>query len=174
MTDKVGILHPGEMGASIGAAARAAGHSVYWASQGRSAATAARAARAGLSDAESLEALARGCAVIFSVCPPEAAEALAERVLAAGFSGLYVDLNAIAPQRAARMARSMRAAGAELVDGGIIGGPAWQPGTVAYLSGPAAGRAAAYFEGSLLEPVVLGAEIGAASALKMCYAAYTK
>ena len=57
---------------------------------------------------------------------------------------------------------------------GRIGGPAWQPGTVAYLSGPVAGRAAACFAGSLLETVVLGPEIGKASALKMVYAAYSK
>ena len=68
----------------------------------------------------------------------------------------------------------MSEAGAEFVDGGLIGGPAWQPGTVAYLSGPVAGRAAACFAGSLLETVVLGPEIGKASALKMVYAAYSK
>lgn len=175
MTDNpLGILHPGEMGASIAAAAVAAGSRVYWASEGRSAASAARAARAGLQDAGSLDELARLCPVLLSVCPPEAAEAQSAAVLAAGFRGLYVDLNAIAPQRAARMAQAMQAAGAEFVDGGIIGGPAWQPGTVAYLSGLAAGRAAACFAGSLLETVVLGPEIGKASALKMVYAAYSK
>src|SRR5258706_6671960 len=95
--DQLGILHPGEMGASIGAAAVAAGIAVYWASEGRSAASAARAERAGLKDARRLEALARACPVIVSVCPPEAAEAVLAEALAAGFHGLYVDLNAIAP-----------------------------------------------------------------------------
>jgi len=171
---QIGLLHPGEMGASIGAAAVAAGNGVYWVAQGRSAASAARAQRAGLKAAGGLEELARACAVIVSVCPPEAAEAVLAGTLAAGFAGLYVDLNAIAPQRAARMAAALGAAGGELVDGSIIGGPAWKPGTTAYLSGPAAGRAAACFAGSPLETVVLGEAIGQASALKMCFSAYSK
>src|ERR1700704_5047899 len=107
----LGILHPGEMGASIGAAAAAAGNEVYWAAEGRSAASRARAGRAGLREAGRLADVARTCTVIVSVCPPEAAEALLTAVLAAGFQGLYVDLNAIAPQRARRMAEACAAAG---------------------------------------------------------------
>ena len=38
---RVGILHPGEMGAAVGAVARG---EVYWAPEGRSEATAARTA----------------------------------------------------------------------------------------------------------------------------------
>jgi 3-hydroxyisobutyrate dehydrogenase-like beta-hydroxyacid dehydrogenase len=132
----VGILHPGEMGASIGAAAHKAGCTVYWASEGRGPATRVRAERSGLSDAGSLDELCRRCDTVVSVCPPDAAEALARSVLATGFRGLYMDLNAIAPQRAVGLEAAMGAAGAEFVDGGIIGGPAWQPGTVLYLAGP--------------------------------------
>jgi hypothetical protein len=33
---KVGILHPGEMGISIAASAQNSGHTVYWVSEGRS------------------------------------------------------------------------------------------------------------------------------------------
>jgi len=61
------------------------------------------------------------------------------------------------------------------VDGGIIGGPAWTPGTTwLYLAGPCAARVAACFAGGPLEVRVLGEGIGRASALKMCYAAYSK
>jgi 3-hydroxyisobutyrate dehydrogenase-like beta-hydroxyacid dehydrogenase len=175
MTNKlVGLFHPGEMGASIGAAAQKAGYTVYWASEGRGPATRARAQRAGLLDAGSLDGLCRRCDTLVSVCPPDAAEALARSVLAAGFRGLYMDLNAIAPQRALGLAEAMAAAGADLVDGGLIGGPAWQPGTVLYLAGPAAERAAACFAGSPLETIVLGGDVGQASALKLCYSAYSK
>jgi 3-hydroxyisobutyrate dehydrogenase-like beta-hydroxyacid dehydrogenase len=67
------------------------------------------------------------------------------------------------------------AAGATYVDGGIIGGPAWEPGrTWLYLSGPDASRAAALSDDGPLETAILGPEIGRASALKMCFAAYTK
>ena len=162
------------MGASIAAAAQTAGHTVYWTSEARSPATRARAERLGLTDAGSLAELCARCAIVVSVCPPDAAEALAHSVLAAGFHGLYMDLNAIAPQRAQGLAQAMAVAGCELVDGGLIGGPAWQPGTVLYLSGPAAGRAAACFAGSPLETSVLGDAVGQASALKMCFSAYSK
>src|SRR5438105_4559034 len=172
--EALGLLHPGEMGASIGAAAQKAGYIVYWASDGRSPASAARAQRAGLLDAGRLAELVARCPIIVSVCPPDAAEALAQSVLAASFRGLYLDLNAIAPQRARSLAQACAAAGAQFVDGSLIGGPAWLPGTVLYLSGPQAGRAAACFAGSSLEIVMLGAEVGPASAVKMCYAAYSK
>jgi 3-hydroxyisobutyrate dehydrogenase-like beta-hydroxyacid dehydrogenase len=67
------------------------------------------------------------------------------------------------------------AGGAAFVDGGIIGPPPLEPGVARLcLSGPAAERVAAVFAGSPLEAWVVGDEIGTASALKMCYAAWTK
>jgi predicted dinucleotide-binding enzyme len=46
----VGLVHPGEMGAAVGAVLRSAGQTVLWASSGRSAASAARAEEAGLDE----------------------------------------------------------------------------------------------------------------------------
>ena len=46
----VGLLHPGEMGAAVGAVLRSQGHRVVWASEGRSDETRARARAAGLED----------------------------------------------------------------------------------------------------------------------------
>jgi 3-hydroxyisobutyrate dehydrogenase-like beta-hydroxyacid dehydrogenase len=175
MTTPIAILHPGEMGVSIAASAKNGGHSVYWASEGRGSKTRERAERVGLQDLGTLAALCRMCQVIVSVCPPHAAEEVAEAVLAQGYTGLYLDANAISPQRAARIGERMAAAGASLVDAGIVGGPAWQPhSTWLYLSGPCATEAAALFAAGPLETVVIGDEIGKASALKMCYAAYSK
>jgi 3-hydroxyisobutyrate dehydrogenase-like beta-hydroxyacid dehydrogenase len=171
----IGILHPGEMGISIAASAQNSGYSVHWASEGRSVSTHARAAQFNLRDARTLAQLCETCAVIISVCPPHAAEAQAQQVLRHTFRGLYIDANAIAPQRAIRIGEAMRAAGATFVDGGIIGGPAWARGkTRLYLSGAHAPQAAAYFSAGPLETCVLDDEIGKASALKMCYAAHTK
>lgn len=171
----LGILHPGEMGVSIAASAQNSGHTVWWVGAGRSAQTAARAAQVGLHDAGSLASLCTQCAMIFSVCPPDAAEALAEQVAAQGFRGVYVDMNAISPQRAERIAAIIMAGGAAFVDGGIIGGPAWQPdSTWLYLSGADAPAVAACFAAGPLATRVLGEEIGRASALKMCFAAYSK
>ncbi len=170
----IGMLHPGAMGASVGAAA--AGHArVLWASQGRSGETAARAAEAELEDARTLEALVRNSGAIVSVCPPHAAEEVATAAARLGFAGVYLDANAISPARARRIGEIVAASGATLVDGGIVGGPAWRAGTTRlYLSGDGAAEVAGWFEGSPLGTVVLDAPVGGASALKMTYAAYTK
>jgi 3-hydroxyisobutyrate dehydrogenase-like beta-hydroxyacid dehydrogenase len=88
------------MGAAVGAAFRAAGHQVLWASQGRSRATRERAEAAGLVDAASVETLAVRCDAVVSVCPPHAAQDVADQVLGAGFRGSYLDANAIAPASA--------------------------------------------------------------------------
>lgn len=171
---RIGIIHPGAMGISIAATAQNSGHEVFWASDGRSAATRKRAAKHGLGDARTLAELCAECSVVLSVCPPDAAEDVANEVMEAGFRGLFLDANAIAPRRALRIGEALQQAGIDVVDGGIIGGPAWQPGTVLLLAGPRAGEIAACFAAGPLETRVLGATIGRASALKMCYAAYTK
>ena len=171
----IGLLHPGEMGISVAATLQNGGHTVYWASDGRSAHTRARAAQHGLRDAGTLTDLCARCPVIVSVCPPDAAESVAAAVLACGFHGLYLDANAISPRRAGRMAEAFAAAGATFVDGGIIGGPAWEPdSTWLYLSGPAADVAAGYFAAGPLATEVLDGPAGRASALKMVYAAWSK
>jgi 3-hydroxyisobutyrate dehydrogenase-like beta-hydroxyacid dehydrogenase len=173
--ENIGILYPGEMGSSVAASARNTGHTVYWVSAGRSAQTRERAQRLGLAEVPTLAALCETCPIIVSVCPPDAAEAVAYNVLAQGFTGLYLDANAISPQRSIRIGQAMTEAGGTFVDGGIIGPPAWEPGrTWLYLSGPDADKAAAWFAAGPLETSVVGEAIGKASALKMCFAAYTK
>jgi 3-hydroxyisobutyrate dehydrogenase-like beta-hydroxyacid dehydrogenase len=172
---KLGILHPGNMGISIAASAQRSGCEVYWASEGRSVQTLERAERFDLFDTGTPAKLCATCAIVVSVCPPHAAEEVAQRVLDCGFGGLYVDANAISPQRVMRIGRKMMAAGVSFVDGGIVGGPAWEPGrTWLYLSGGQAKAAADCFSAGPLETAVIGDEVGKASALKLCYAAWTK
>jgi len=171
----IGILHPGEMGISIAASATNSGCNVHWVSDGRSASTRERAAKYGLTETRSLEELCDLCPIVVSVCPPHAAEALANDVLRAGFRGVFVEANAIAPQRTIQIGTAMTRGGMIFVDGGIIGLPAWKPHTTClYLSGPRADEVAACFSAGPLDTIVLGEEIGKASALKMCYAANTK
>ena len=171
----IGLLHPGEMGASVGASGRVGGHRVLWASQGRGADTARRAAAAGLEDAGTVAALVGASDVVVSVCPPHAALDVAQVVAGHRFRGLYVDGNAVAPATSRAIAKLVEAAGATYVDGGIIGPPPDKPGTTRlYLSGGAAGRVKALFEGGPLEAIVLAGDLTAASAIKMCYAAWTK
>jgi len=173
--EQIGILHPGNMGVSVAASTKAAGHRVVWASEGRSEATRRRAAEAELEDLGTMPALCGQCEVLLSVCPPHAAEAVAAQAIAAGFQGRYLDANAISPMKSQRIAERSAAAGVDYVDGGIIGGPAWTPGnTWLYLSGPSAPELAETLRGGPLEIAVVGMLPGNASALKMCYAAYTK
>jgi 3-hydroxyisobutyrate dehydrogenase-like beta-hydroxyacid dehydrogenase len=152
------------MGAPVGGAVRA---EVVWASEGRSEATARRAAEAGLVDVGSVEELVRSSEIVLSICPPAIAEEVAEQVAALGFEGLFVDANAISPQRMERIAALLP----NVVDGSILG----RDGNF-YLSGePGPVEAvAALLEGSEVKAVPLEARVGAASALKMAYGGWNK
>lgn len=172
---RVGMLHPGEMGAALGAALRSSGREVHWASVGRSVATRQRASDAGLTDAESITALAALSDVLLSVCPPGAAADVATSIAQTGFDGVYVDANAVSPATAATIGTTIVDGGAAFVDGGIVGGPPRRSGsTRLFLSGELARTIAALFEGSVVDTVVLDSSPVAASSLKMSYAAYTK
>ena len=96
----VGLIHPGNMGVTVGAAAAAGGASVIWASEGRSKTTHDRAKKAGLTDIGNLTELVRASDVILAVCPPHAAPEVARTVMMANFNGIYVDANAVAPATA--------------------------------------------------------------------------
>lgn len=171
----IGLLHPGEMGSAVGACARAAGARVLWASEGRSAETRQRGAEAGLEDVRTLTALLAQSDVILSVCPPHAAADLARTVAAHRLSGVYVDANAIAPATAREIGAIVERAGAAFVDGGIVGPPPRTRSTTRlYLSGGEAKRVGAIFADSVLEAITVEGAPGAASALKMGYAAWTK
>ena len=150
---KVGLLHPGEMGAAVGA--RVEGE-VLWVSEGRSEATRARAAA--FRDAGTLEALLAEADVVLSVCPPHAALDVARAC--EGFGGIYVDANAVSPMRA----REIAALHPRYVDGSIVGSP---DAPTLYLTGDEAPAVAELFT---LETRI----VPDASALKMAYAAWTK
>ena len=169
----VTLLHPGNMGATIGAAVQ--GARVLWVSDGRSEGSRQRASKAGLEDVATLaEAVGESDAVL-SVCPPHAAEDVAESVAGLGFGGLYVDANAVSRATAQKVGETIGKAGATFVDGAIIGPPVTKPGrTRLYLSGPGAEDVAKLFSGSMLDARVIEGGLGAASALKMTYAAWTK
>jgi 3-hydroxyisobutyrate dehydrogenase-like beta-hydroxyacid dehydrogenase len=170
----VGLLHPGAMGAAVGRVLTQAGRTVLWASQGRSAESAARARQAGLQDAGSVAELVARSELVLSICPPHGALATARAVGA--LEGLYVDANAVSPATAAEIRAIVQEAGARYVDGGIIGPPPEGPQPTArlYLSGADAPAVAALFAGTGFETPVLDGGPTAASALKMAYAGWTK
>lgn len=163
---RFGLLHPGEMGAAIGAMLVECGHVVLWLPQDRSEQTARRAAAAGLTGAQDLG----DAEVILSVCPPHAALGVARSLR--GTAALVIDANAVSPVTARSIGEVFDD---RWVDGGIVGPPPLREGTTRlYLSGPHAVEASRLFEGTRLEPIVLAGSPVAASALKMAYAAWTK
>jgi 3-hydroxyisobutyrate dehydrogenase-like beta-hydroxyacid dehydrogenase len=170
----VGLLHPGEMGAAVGGCLVSLGHTVLWDPAGRSRASTGRALAAELSGVGMPVLVARS-SVIVAICPPHAALEVAGQVAAAGYSGIYVDANAISVATAARVASTVEMGGAAYVDGGIIGPPPEIAGhTRLYLSGARAGEVRALFGRSALEARIAEGPPFAASAVKMAYAAWTK
>lgn len=171
----VALLHPGNMGVTIGIAAASGGGRVVWASEQRSQRTAERARQAGLADVRTLANAVRESDVILSVCPPDAALKVARSVAEHNFQGIYVDANAVSRATAEQIGVIVTRAGASFVDGSIIGPPVKRAGTTRlYLSGSRAQEVAKLFSGSMLAARAIGEAPGAASALKIAYAAWTK
>ncbi len=174
-TQKILILHPGAMGSAVASRLRDNGHDIYWLPAGRSRDTQERARQAGLQAFESLTEGVAQCAVVVSICPPHAALSLAAEVAQQGFTGHYIDANAVAPQTSAQVAEIVSAAGASYTDGGIIGPPpADSRKARLYLSGPEAAKLAPLFDTPALTAIALDGGEYSASALKMCFAGWNK
>lgn len=174
----IGIVSPGDMGQAVAQTLKTSGYAVHTALEGRSARTRALAAEAGLNDCGTMQNVVATCDVVLSILNPAAAvdnaRAAAAAMKAAGRRCLFVDCNAVAPQTAQEIAAIINAAGGVCIDAGIIGPPPRGKASMRmYVSGPQA---------ALLTPLscdgikvrVLGERIGDASAIKMCYASYTK
>jgi 3-hydroxyisobutyrate dehydrogenase-like beta-hydroxyacid dehydrogenase len=173
----IGLLHPGRMGAAIGAQLRTAGASVVWCPEGRSQDTSNRAVASDLQAVETLDDLLKLSDIVLCVCPPAAAEDVAEQVAVRRFRGLYVEANAISPQRATRIAARLTDGGARVIDACIFGPPPSSESTVRfYLSGPdpELRSVAALFTGTQVTAFPMNGEIGKASALKLTLSAYQK
>jgi 3-hydroxyisobutyrate dehydrogenase-like beta-hydroxyacid dehydrogenase len=166
------------MGSAVGDALARGGARVVATVAGRSARTVNLAGRASFELLPDLESVVREADVVLSIVPPEVAATVAREVLraveAACTRPLLVDLNAVAPATVLDIAAAATAAGSELVDGSISGPPPRQTGTTrVYLSGRRAAEVAALpFDG--VELIVVGPEVGAASAVKMSTASVYK
>jgi 3-hydroxyisobutyrate dehydrogenase-like beta-hydroxyacid dehydrogenase len=175
---RVGIVSAGEMGSAVGSVLLAGGAEVVTTVAARSERTARLARGAGLECLPDLEAVVREADVVLSVVPPDQAEAIAADIAAAasrsGTTPLVADLNAVSPATVRRIAAMLSEAGLDLVDGSISGPPPRRPGTTRiYLSGPRADELLRLpFAG--VELVRVGAEAGAASAVKMSTASVYK
>jgi 3-hydroxyisobutyrate dehydrogenase-like beta-hydroxyacid dehydrogenase len=172
---RIGVIAPGAMGAGVAQRLHARGASVAVTLQGRSPASAARAA--GLDVQESESALAGWADVILSILPPGEAVALAGRLAPVlcprGAAVIFADCNAVSPETMLTIAAALT--GVRVVDIAIIGGPPQGegPGPRCYAAGEAAPALLALRQAGIdLRP--MGGGLGAASALKMSYAGISK
>ena len=174
----IGVVSPGAMGSAVGAALARGGARVVATLDGRSERTRRLAEHAGIELLPDLESVVREADVVLSVAPPEAARTIAVDVAraarAAAAQPLVADLNAVAPSTARAIADELSHEGLDLVDGSISGPPPSKPGTTrVYLSGARAREIADLpLEG--VERIVVGDEVGTASAVKMSTASIYK
>jgi 3-hydroxyisobutyrate dehydrogenase-like beta-hydroxyacid dehydrogenase len=178
--ETVGVVSPGAMGSAMADALVRGGARVVATLDGRSERTTRLAETAPIELLPDLAAVVREARIVLSIVPPEASPAVAADIARAakdvcgsepqGGPPLLVDLNAIAPATACGLAEL----GLELVDGSISGPPPRKSGTTrVYLSGPRAEEVAALpLDG--VDLIVVGPDVGSASAVKMSTAAVYK
>ena len=165
------------MGAAVGRRLADHGVQVLTALEGRSTASVARAAAAGMTVVPAARLVDSD--LILSIVPPGVAIAFAEQMApalrAAPRKPVFVDCNAISPETVVRIGAIIESTGAPFVDSGIIGPPPGSPRSepTFYTSGPHAHRFASLADHGL-DIRVLEGPIGAASALKMCFAGIAK
>ena len=177
MNPIVAIVAPGNMGAAIAKRLSEHGVKVLTTLEGRSGASKARADSAGM-EAVAPERLTEA-EFLLSILPPGSALSFAERMAPALRDAqrkpVFVDCNAVSPATVERISAVIGATGAPFIDASIIGFP------------PVAGRASPHIyacgehavrlttlSAHGLDIRVLEGPVGAASALKMCYAGINK
>jgi 3-hydroxyisobutyrate dehydrogenase-like beta-hydroxyacid dehydrogenase len=170
---KLALLHPGAMGAALGASLIAAGHAVRWCAAGRSGDSRRRAEALGFLEAPSLGAALAGVDAVLSLVPPHGALPLAQAVAAEGYAGPYFDLNGISPATAAAVAACFPPGA--YGDGAVVGLPPGEgDAATLLLSAAAAARLATFGPRFTLQVVPEAAGPFGASALKNAFAAWSK
>lgn len=173
----VAVIAAGEMGSAIGRQLVLSGFHVCTLAEGRSRDTRERIEESGMTVAPTCGELVERADLLISVVPSHAADAVAARILEEcprdGSDRIFLEANAIAPQKSRDIARSFEGSNMAFVDGGIVGlPPSDGRRPTLYTSGPSQGLSA--LDDVAWRRVDLGAEIGRASALKMLYASVTK
>ena len=174
----VAILSPGDMGHAVGQLLKDHELDVVTCLAGRSDRTRELSEKAGITEVPTIEELVRRADAVLAMTVSEAVPGLCREVAAAvratGSELLYAECNAISPKLSREMERVLEDSGARYVDASIIGGPPQNGSSPRfYASGPHAGEFEQLREFGL-DVRNLGAEIGRASGIKMCYAAMTK
>ena len=178
MAETIAVIAMGEMGSGVARRLHERGATVITSLAGRSAASAARAEKAGAIPVSTDDELVAQAGTILSIVPPGDAVALAERlapaIKRAARKPVYVDCNAVSPQTAEQIGEVLKGTGCTYVDAGIIGPPPSATGrTIFYASGPGA-RDFERLSAHGLTIRVMDGPNGAASAMKLSYAGITK
>ncbi len=174
---KIAVVAQGAMGAGVGRALKEGGADVITSLEGRSSASAKRAAEAGMEAVSDRDLVTAD--IVLSIVPPGDAMAFARRMAphlaGAAHKPLFVDCNAVSPDTVQKIAAVVVGTGARFVDAGIIGGPPHKglAGPAIYVSGKNAVDLEALAAFGLDIRTMDGA-VGAASALKMSYGGITK
>ena len=167
----IGILYPGEMGASFGKLLCEAGFRVITTAEGRSPRTRRLCYESGLSVLGSLGEVLERSDVVISLVSPGAALSVARDVAAkidgSSRSLLYIDANSISPMTVTRISEALCSATVDFVDASIFGlaSQLRQRGTL-YLSGSRAKELSSQFE-PIMRVKVAGDMPGQAWAIKM-------
>ena len=177
--ETVAIISPGDMGHAVGRMLGLHGIEVVTCLANRSERTKRLASQGGIRDYPTMAEMLEGADVVLSIVPPglaaQAADEVAECMSDSGYCPPYADCNAVSPETVKSIAKRISDAGADFIDGGILGPPPSEArsNTRFYFSGERA-ELLAELDGKGIVVRLLGNEIGRASGLKMCYAALTK
>ncbi len=174
---EIAVIGAGAMGSAVARRLVENGARVITYLEGRSASTIERAKAAGM-EPVGLDDIASS-RLILSIVPPAEAVAVARQIAAEmrerGSKTPFMDCNAISPKTMAEVATIFGSGCGVVLDGSIIGGPPkpGRNGPKLYVSGDVASDSAVLADHGLQVRRIAGA-IGAASALKMCYAGINK
>ncbi|KAL1701310.1 6-phosphogluconate dehydrogenase [Schizophyllum commune] len=194
----IGIVAAGAMGAAIGRRLVRSGCTVFTDLNGRSPASHQRAKDAGMQDLP-LNEFSKKCAWVLSILPPRDALSFAQHFRATLDKNLantnqnnvagdeskvvFVDCNAVNPTTVQKIRDVFAGTNVRFLDAGIIGGPPKDSGYTPTIYASAAPGDLDTLQGFVklneygMKIVPLtgeGADVGAASALKMSYAGMTK
>lgn len=182
MALNIAIMAAGEMGAAVAARLVKHGCTVFTDLDGRSPASRARAAKAGMRDIP-LISMPKYADWVLSILPPSEALNFASSFASAVKSSatkkdriVFCDCNAVSPTTVKRIAEIFQGSNVVFVDAGIIGGPpsdSYNP--TIYASGDPKNAAvldefSRFSDLGLRVSLLNGGKIGDASALKMSYA----
>ncbi|MFL2664951.1 MAG: NAD(P)-binding domain-containing protein [Dehalococcoidia bacterium] len=174
----LGIMSMGDMGSGVAKILKQNNFNVITSLENRSKESAIRAQQNKITDVGTLENLVENSDVILSILVPSKALGFAKQIAPliakSNREKIFVDCNAISPQTTKEINIIIEKSNGLFIDGGIIGGsPRSGEKPRIYISGKHANKIEVLHSKDV-EFIDMKSEIGAASGLKMTYAAITK